>query len=226
MENRLRKDLSPYERGLSYIQWLRSGKFNSQDEIARALGVSTAQVSRLLRMSRLPAVIVNAFRSPTDICENWGLELMDALEDTNRRDATILAARALGRNSPRLPGRDVFRQMCAYPGVGKSRPKAGAHDKVIMGEDGSPLFRIKYQNYAIALVMPIERVSREAMKQIETSLVSILQAEPLKPAILAADLRLVIPTVATELSRKDAMDDRPHWNAIDNHILDAVSSDR
>jgi ParB family chromosome partitioning protein len=141
MENRLRKDISPYERGLSYTQWLRSGHFKSQDEIARALNVSTSQVSRLLRVSRLPAVIVSAFRSPTDICENWGLELMDALDDPDRRDSTIRAARALGRHSPRLLGREVFRQMCSYPETDKSRPKAGTHDKVIIGGDGSPLFR-------------------------------------------------------------------------------------
>src|SRR5580698_7585424 len=32
-ENRLRRDISPYERALSYSQWLRAGHFKHQDEI-------------------------------------------------------------------------------------------------------------------------------------------------------------------------------------------------
>lgn len=72
MENRLREDISPYERGLGYAQWLRSGVFKSQSEIAQTLNVSASQVSRLLRLARLPAVVVDAFRNSEEISENWG----------------------------------------------------------------------------------------------------------------------------------------------------------
>lgn len=50
IENPQRVDVSPYERGLSFAQWLRAGYFNSQDDIARALQISASQVSRLLRL--------------------------------------------------------------------------------------------------------------------------------------------------------------------------------
>src|SRR5579871_4858114 len=36
IENRHRRDVSPYERGLSYARWLRSGQFQSQEELAKA----------------------------------------------------------------------------------------------------------------------------------------------------------------------------------------------
>src|SRR5580693_5669068 len=43
IENRQRKELSPYERGRSYSAWLRAGLFSSQDELAHVLKVSSSQ---------------------------------------------------------------------------------------------------------------------------------------------------------------------------------------
>ena len=81
IENRHRTDISPYERGLSYLRWLGGKQFQSQEEIAHTLKISTAQVSRLVKLARLPAVIVAAFENPIHIRESWGLELVDAWED-------------------------------------------------------------------------------------------------------------------------------------------------
>src|SRR4030088_270940 len=61
IENRQRKDVSPLERGLSYARWLRSGYFKSQDDIAQNLKISSSQVSRMLKLARLPSAIVGAF---------------------------------------------------------------------------------------------------------------------------------------------------------------------
>src|SRR5262249_20674676 len=73
IENRQRTDISPYERAMSYARWLSTGHFGSQDDIARALRISSSQVSRLLRLAKLPSVILNAFTSPLEICEALGL---------------------------------------------------------------------------------------------------------------------------------------------------------
>src|SRR5687768_17678353 len=81
IENRQRKDVSPYERGVSYARWLRSGHFASQDQIARALQISGAQISRLLKLAKLPSVVVSAFATPLDILETWGLALAEAWAD-------------------------------------------------------------------------------------------------------------------------------------------------
>jgi ParB family chromosome partitioning protein len=102
IENRHRKDISPYERGLSYARWLQKGHLQSQEEIGRALKVSSSQVSRLLKLARLPSAIVAAFGSPIEICEGWGLELIEALEDPSRRQATMQAARATSSQTVNL----------------------------------------------------------------------------------------------------------------------------
>jgi len=64
VENRLRCDISPYERGMSFKGWLRKGYFRSQEELARALSMSTTHVCRLMRFADLPTAIVSAFPDP------------------------------------------------------------------------------------------------------------------------------------------------------------------
>jgi ParB family chromosome partitioning protein len=173
IENRLRQDISPYERGLSYKRWLHDRQFESQEDLARALDVSASQISRLLQLARLPAVVVNAFRSPADIRENWGLDLIEALDDPQRRAVTIRAARSLADRTPPLRGREVMRKLLAC--VLEDRPKLGRHDKVVPGSDGSALFRIRYLNHSVALIIAADRISEQAVDRIEAALATILQ---------------------------------------------------
>lgn len=176
IENRQREDISPYERGLSYKRWLQNGHFESQEDISRTLNVSASQVSRLLQLAKLPAVVVDAFRSAEDIRENWGLDLIAALDDPERRTATIRAARSLGANSPRLQGRDVIRKLLSFTAHGR-KPKAGAHDKVVSGNDGSALFRIRYLHNSVALIFAAEKTTPQSIERIETTLAAILRRE-------------------------------------------------
>lgn len=181
IENRQRADLSPYERGQSYTRWLRAGQFSSQDEIARVLKVSASQVSRLLKLARLPPVIVDAFDSPTQICEAWGLELIEALDDPERRAATIRNARAIGRLSPRPSAEEVHRLLLSAPARGR-RPAPLAHDEVVKAENGTPLFRIRHQRSSIAVLLPVERVSAATLESLRHAITVVLvQAERRRP---------------------------------------------
>ncbi len=174
IENRQRKDISPYERGLSYAQWLRSGYFASQDDIARALKVSSSQVSRLLKLARLPSVIVAAFASPSEICEGWGLDIIEALDDPMRRQATVDAARAMAKATRRYPAREVYQQLLTASARGR-KLKIRTHDEVVKDANGSPLFRIRQQSSSIALVLPMEKVSASMLEVIRRSISGILQ---------------------------------------------------
>lgn len=172
-ENRHRVDISPYERGMSYTRWIRSGHFQSQDDIARALKISNAQVSRLLKLARLPAVIVDAFASPLDIHECWGLELIDALDDPVRRQATIQCARTIAASTPRPQGGDVYRRLLASTGKGR-RPRSLSHDEVVRDDRGRPLFRIRQLRSAFALLLPVERVPAKTLAAIRQTVSSML----------------------------------------------------
>jgi ParB family chromosome partitioning protein len=177
MENHQREDISAYERGMSYSRWLRSGLFQSQDDIARALKISPPQVSRLLKLARLPAVIVDAFTSPAEIHESWGLELIEALEDGDRRQPTIKRARAIGLQNPRPNGAEVYRQLLASSGKGR-RPKASSHDEVVKDDGGRPLFRIRRLRTNIAVLLPVEHVPAKTLTAIRSTLATMLSVAP------------------------------------------------
>lgn len=176
MENRQRKDISAYERGLSYARWLRTGKFQSQEELSQVLGVSASQVSRLLKLGRVPSVVIGAFSNALEIREEWGLELAQALDDPDKRDRIIRGARAVRKSTTPLPARDVYRRLMAASVTGR-KPKRHSHDQVIKEDDGAPLFRIRHYRDAIALLLPIRRVSAEKLDVIQRALTQILRDE-------------------------------------------------
>ncbi len=185
-ENRQRADISPYERGMSYARWLRSGHFESQDDVARALKISAAQVSRLVKLSRLPAVVVDAFSSAAEIHESWGLDLIAALDDPVRRQPTIARARSIGLQSPRPHGVDVYRQLLASTGKGR-RLKAISHDEVVKDDLGRPLFRIRQLRNSIALLLPVEHVPAKTLAAIRQTLSTILVGT--SPSVLPEQIR-------------------------------------
>ena len=174
IENRHRVDISPYERGLSYARWLRGGYFESQEDIARALKISCSQVSRLLKLARLPAVIVNAFESVLNIREGWGLTLMDALDDPSRREATVRTARDISARSRRHTAAEVYSALLSASAPGR-KPKSRGRDTVVKDSVGHPLFRVKHQQQAIALVVPREKLSAEILERMCASVATILQ---------------------------------------------------
>ena len=174
IENRQRKDISPYERGLSYARWLRAGLFKSQEDIARNLHVSPATVSRLLRIARLPSVILNAFPTPLDLLEEWALHLADIWDDSSRRGALLRRARALAASHPRPPARAAYAylvsEMARSPGS-----RATPLEEVVRGEDGRALFRIRKQRRAIALLLPADSVTHEAYDALKREVSALLE---------------------------------------------------
>jgi ParB family chromosome partitioning protein len=175
IENRQRSDVSPYERAMSYVRWMRSGHFACQEDIARALQISPSRVSRLIRLARLPSVILNAFASPLEICETWGRDIMDALEDPHRRQPTIRAARAIGEMNPRPPAKQVYRQLIAAPNC--RQPSKSARMEIVRDGQGAPLFRIRWLNSSVSLVVPNKKLTANAMTEIQEALAGILSEQ-------------------------------------------------
>jgi ParB/RepB/Spo0J family partition protein len=173
VENRQRADVSPYERGLSFAQWLRAGHFNSQDDIARVLGISASKVSRLISLTRLPSVVLNAFESPVSICEVWGLDLLEALDDSGRRGPTIRVARELSGIVPRLPSKEVYRQLAAASQAKKTRRRT--RDKVISDTHGRALFRVRQQTHSVAVLIRTEHLPGNLLAELSATIAQVLQ---------------------------------------------------
>lgn len=180
IENRHRLDISPYERGLSFARYLRAGYFESQGDLGAALGISQSQVSRLLKLARLPSVVVNAFRNPLEIREAWGHDLAEILEDPQRRHATIARARSLVASSPRPGALEVYQQLVSAT-VRPRRSNTRAHDEVVTDADGAPLFRIRRQSKTIALLLPIDKTSAATLDAIRDALHAVLRKDARYP---------------------------------------------
>lgn len=174
IENRHRQDISPYERGRSYANWLRSGNFGSQDDIAKSLKISASQVSRLLKLARLPCVVVDAFSSASEICETWGLEIAEALEDPQRRPAILQVARGLASKNPRESAATVYREL-VLAGQKSRNVKKPAHDEVVFDDGGAPLFRVRYQRNTVALVLPMGKLSPKSLGHIRQAVRGLMQ---------------------------------------------------
>ncbi len=198
IENRQRTDISAYERGLSYARWLRAGHFASQDDIARALKISASQVSRLLKLAQLPPVIVNAFESPSMICEGWGLEILEALEDPRRRDATIRAARTINASSPRPAAREVYRRL-QTPSVRGRRTTARHRDEVVKDKSGNSLFRIRRTGRSVAFLLPIQRTGPAVV-----GLVRQMLAETLEVVAAKTTTTSQVPQVTTSAEARSS----------------------
>jgi ParB family transcriptional regulator, chromosome partitioning protein len=174
VENRQRQEISPYEQGQCYARWLRTKFFDSQDDIARTLNVSTSQISRMLKLSRLPAVIVGAFDNPANICETWGLDLMQAWEDPGRRSSMGEKARAISAQGARLPAREVYKQLVASRVKGR-QVRSPPHDEVVTNDDDVPLFRVRRHMKWISLMLPADQVSATTLREVCTEIAGVLQ---------------------------------------------------
>jgi ParB family chromosome partitioning protein len=175
-ENRHRKDISPYERGSSYARLLRSGFFGSQEELAQALNTSASQVSRLLKLTRLPALILGAFSSPLEICEVWGLTLLSMWEDPMVRPALSETARALAARSPKPPAQQIYDQLLTAR-AHRPRPLRRRKEKeeIITDPDGTPLFRVRRQVDSMVLVLPTRGLSGARVSAIKQMIGQLLQ---------------------------------------------------
>jgi ParB family chromosome partitioning protein len=79
-ENRHRKDLSAYERGMFYGRLLQEGLFKNPRELSMRLGVSASDVSRTLFLARLPGEVTDILHSPLELAIHDAHKLRPALE--------------------------------------------------------------------------------------------------------------------------------------------------
>lgn len=174
IENRLREDISPYERGISYKRWLREGYFANQAEISKCLGVSEAQVSRLLRYADLPAAIVTAFPSPRDIREEWAVTIAKTCGDEHARARIIRKARACSRLKGRYSSQQIYDSLLAAE---RRSVPATVRDRVIKGPTGAPVLRIAFRRKAVHLIVSRDNLSPAMLERIAGHVRDVLASD-------------------------------------------------
>ena len=174
IENRPREDISPYERGVNYGRWLRAGYFKNQMELAKELGISEARVSRLLKYSELPAVVVAAFDSVRDIREEWAVRLANKCRDPKLRDDIMKRARERAA-SPRKGSPQFIFDALQRPAAGAKVTNDRSRDDVIRGSNGKSLFRVAFHAKTLHVVLPRAEISPAILEEITKGIATVLQ---------------------------------------------------
>ncbi|MGH8200520.1 MAG: ParB/RepB/Spo0J family partition protein [Steroidobacteraceae bacterium] len=183
-ENSLRKQTSPYERGLWLARLLKQNLYQSQDEMARELSITPTQVSRLLKFAELPAIVIGAFASPHDLLESWAVELHKALADERRRLVTE-RARALEKRVPRPPAVAVYQLLLASRRpVGRNSTQRAS--RVVRSATGKPLLRFERQRKEVVLRIPNALVDTNIERAVTQAVIEVLQRAAAKPTADAA----------------------------------------
>jgi ParB-like chromosome segregation protein Spo0J len=172
-ENSLRKQTSPYERGLWLAKLLKLHLYSSQVEMARELGITPTQVTRLLKFAALPSVVIDAFASPHEILESWAVELHKGSMDQRRR-LLIERSRALAKRVPRLPAISVYETLLASRGTpARVRPRRGA-GRVVKDPTGIPLLRLERQRNDVVLRIPNALIDTSMEKAVTDAVAIVL----------------------------------------------------
>lgn len=175
IENRLRTDISPYERGMSYRRWLNARLFTSQSELAKELSVSEAQVSRLLRYADLPAAVVGAFDTAHSIREDWALVLAKMCQDPGRRPGVLRRAREVTHTERRWPPQVVFRRL-ASAGHPTGREAARHRDEIVKSPSGRAIYRIAIRAKTVHFIVPRDGLTDHVVQELRQQLAATLES--------------------------------------------------
>lgn len=174
IENRLRTDISPYERGMSYRRWLNARLFASQSELAKALGVSEAQVSRLLRYAELPAAVVGAFDTVQSIREEWASVLAKICQDPACRPGVLRRAREVSRGEQRWPPQVVYRRLVSAARL-NGRETTRPRDEVVTSPSGKPIYRVAVRAKTVHFIVPRDGLSEHVVHELKRQLAFALE---------------------------------------------------
>ncbi len=174
---------------------LRENYFESQNELSRVLGLSEARVSRLLKFTEIPYAVIDAFPSPLEIRETWGVTIANSLADPEARERVLTVARRLRRSKPALSAEQVFRNLLeasSAPGADRRRNTPNAQgsrrDQIVKNASGQTLFRVSRRHRDVHIVLPLSVASSETvLNTVTTAVTRVLSAQDGDPPMTAND---------------------------------------
>ena len=119
-ENAEREDLSAYETGGMFAQWLATGIYKSQREIGVATSLHETTVGQYVAIAELPAEVIAAFRDPRTIAVRWSKDLARVCRE--RLKITLARASKLAKLDPTPEAEAVFKTLTAEGVAGGSKP--------------------------------------------------------------------------------------------------------
>lgn len=158
-ENDVREDLSPYEYGRMYRSWLSAGLFDTQGDLAAAVGRDDSPVSMYLQIGDLPPEVLTAFTDPRQISLRWAPQIMRCLKED--REHVLAAASGICSMNPRPSAAETLRLLTA--GRGDRRDRASREEAVKI--KGRIAFRVARRDGRLTLKFGAE-INRQVQKEL------------------------------------------------------------
>lgn len=102
-----------FERGTLFGRMPRTGLYPSRRRLAEDLGLTLTEVADDIRVAELPAPVLAAFHTPTQVRVSWAKKLAAAL--TQDPDMVLTAATSLTGGQPRKAAAQVYATLTASP---------------------------------------------------------------------------------------------------------------
>lgn len=123
-ENNARKELSVYEKALSYRKWLKEKYFKNREDLASHLGISKTWVSRIQSILELPEEVLEAFNSKADIKISWAMELLRICKKSDKSKENLVEV-ALKKPAKYSEPEEVYHYLVKYSAISAmNKPKA------------------------------------------------------------------------------------------------------
>lgn len=165
-ENRTRADLSPWEQGVMYRRALNEQLFQSQEQLAKEIGVDAGNLSKALRLADLPETVVEAFASPLDLQYRWAKTLNDALQGDP--EGVLERAKELAANrSVAQSAKEVMEVLCGQVAL------APAVETVVV--DGKAVAKISNDGSRVSIQFTKGVISSGQVKQMREFIQELLR---------------------------------------------------
>lgn len=128
-ENFLRENPSPYEYGMLYVAAMKAGVFQTQADLAQAVGSNPTSVSHHIQLVELPAEVLAAFGDPRLISVRWIKELTRTLKE--RPEHVIATAREIAARETSPPPDQVKAELLRAPTRPRTGPALGSYEQTI-----------------------------------------------------------------------------------------------
>ena len=136
-ENFLRENPSPYEYGMLYVAAMKAGVFETQADLAQAVGSNPTSVSHHIQLVELPADVLGAFGDPRGISVRWIKDLMRVLKE--RPEHVIATARDIVARETLPPPDQVKAELLRVPSRARPSAALGTYEQTIRLADKKTL---------------------------------------------------------------------------------------
>jgi ParB family chromosome partitioning protein len=165
-ENEERYDLSAYEKGLMFTRWLEAGVYESQRELAAAIGMGEAAAAKYLAVAGLPKEILAAFGDERLIPMSWGPALSQAIKSDS--ESVLQAAERLAQRKPLAAPDVVLRTLVGAAARKSSSPRGASREESVRIGGRVPLKVASGRNRILLKLQhldePMQKLLREELK--------------------------------------------------------------